>query len=604
MSTPQAEAASSVRLAVLSNRFDAVVRSMRNTLTRTSRSGVINIARDFSCAITSQDHELLHWAESLPAHVVSGPDLMARDMVKRHPRLRRGDAFLHNDPYHGGAHAADYSILVPVIDDAGVHRFTVVAKAHQADCGNALPTTYSANARDVYEEGALIFPCVRAQTDYIDNEDVIEMCRLRIRVPDQWWGDYLALLGAARIGERRLLELGDAVGWEALREFSDEWLDYSEKRMAAAIGKLPSGTATIETRHDPIPAVPDGIPVRVTVTINSEDARIEVDLRNNPDCQPCGLNLTECMANSAAMVGVFNSVGGDIPPNGGSARRVNVMLRENCVVGIPRHPASCSVATTNVFDRTANAVQRAVAEIGERVGMAEVGLSLPASVSVISGRDPRAGDTPFVNQLILAWTGGPGSPHSDGWLTYGGVGDGGALLRDSVEIDEMKYPIIIHAQHIVPDTEGSGAHRGAPAAFVEFGPIDTTLEAMYLSDGTINPPLGACGGQPGARARQFRRQRDGSLAELGVDGHVVLEPGERLLSYSTGGGGYGAPRARDPKRVRKDVLEGWITAERAAEVYGVVLDPSGDVDFVATTNRRAELADSREPGDPSGRDDD
>jgi N-methylhydantoinase B len=96
-----------VRLAVLSNRFEAVVRSMRNTLTRTSRSGVINIARDFSCAITSHDHELLHWAESLPAHVVSGPDLMARNMVERHPTLRPGDAFLHNDPYHGGAHAAD-----------------------------------------------------------------------------------------------------------------------------------------------------------------------------------------------------------------------------------------------------------------------------------------------------------------------------------------------------------------------------------------------------------------------------------------------------------------------------------------------------------------
>lgn len=599
MTLRQTEDIRGVRLAVMSNRFDAVVRSMRNTLTRTSRSSVINIARDFSCAITSHNHELLHWAESLPAHVVSGPDLMARNMIERHPQLRRGDAFLHNDPYYGGAHAADYSILVPVIDEEGIHQFTVIAKAHQADCGNALPTTYSANARDVYEEGALIFPCVRAQTDYVHNEDIIEMCRMRIRVPEQWWGDYLALVGAARIGERRVLELAGTLGWQALRDFSDEWLDYSDQRMTSAIRNLPSGTAKIETEHDPIAAVPDGIPLRVEVRIDSDEATIQVDLRDNPDCQPCGLNLTECMAQAAAMVGIFNSVGSDIPPNGGSARRIRVLLRENCVVGIPRHPASCSVATTNVFDRVANAVQRGIAGIGTNVGMAEVGLSLPASVSVISGRDPRADGAPFVNQLILAWTGGAGGPHSDGWLTTGGVGDGGALLRDSVEIDEMKYPIIVHAQHIVPDTEGAGTHRGAPAAFAEFGPRGCELEAMYLSDGTVNPALGANGGSSGARARQYLRRLDGTLEPLGVDGHVVLGPGETLLSYSTGGGGYGPPTEREPELVRRDVLEGWISAERAKDTYCVVFDERGEVDHDASGAERAKgpepIVDACEP---------
>jgi N-methylhydantoinase B len=92
----------------------------------------------------------------------------------------------------------------------------VVARAHQADCGNATPTAYAATARDVYEEGALIFPCVRAQQDYVDSEDLIRTCRLRIRVPDQWWGDYLALVGSARIGERQMLALGEELGWDSL----------------------------------------------------------------------------------------------------------------------------------------------------------------------------------------------------------------------------------------------------------------------------------------------------------------------------------------------------------------------------------------------------
>jgi N-methylhydantoinase B len=579
-----------VRMAVLSNRFDAIVRSMRNTLIRTSRSSVIAIARDFSCAIVSKDLELLHWAESLPAHVVSGPDLMARSMVAMHPELRAGDAFLHNSPYHGGGHAADYSILVPVIDEHDTHHFTVVAKAHQADCGNSLPTTYMANPRSVYEEGALIFPCVRAQTDYRDNEDLIRMCRMRIRVPDQWWGDYMALMGAARIGQRKMLELASELGWPALHEFSREWLGYSERRMAAAIKTLPNTTIRVTARHDPIPAVPEGIPITVTVRIRSDDELIEVDLTDNPDCLPCGLNLTECMARAAVMVGIFNSLASDIPPNGGSARRINILLRENCVVGIPRHPASCSVATTNVFDRTANAVQRAMAEIADGIGMAEVGLSLPASVSVISGNDPRANGAPFVNQLILAWTGGAGSPLSDGWLTTGGVGDGGALFRDSVEIDEMKYPIIVHGQSILPDTEGAGRRRGAAGGYAEFGPDDCRLEALYLSDGTIAPALGARGGLPGAPAHQYVRRVNGELVEQDLYGHIFLESGETLISHSTGGGGFGPPIEREPERVAKDVREGWVSVDRARKVYGVVLDQDGHVDVGGTARLRGRLS--------------
>ena len=105
-------------------------------------------------------------------------------MLQFHPDVRPGDAFLHNSPYHGNTHAADHTILVPVFDDAGVHRFTVLAKAHQADCGNSLPTTYMGTARDVYQEGALIFPAVRVQQDYRDNHDIINMCMMRIRVPE------------------------------------------------------------------------------------------------------------------------------------------------------------------------------------------------------------------------------------------------------------------------------------------------------------------------------------------------------------------------------------------------------------------------------------
>ncbi len=132
-----------VRLAVLSSRLEAIAREMANTLLRTACSGLINSARDLSCCILTANHELLAEAESVPSHVLVGPDIMARTMLAFHPELRRGDPFLHNSPHHGNSHAADHTILVPVIDDEGVHRFTTFAKAYQADIGNSEPTSLS-----------------------------------------------------------------------------------------------------------------------------------------------------------------------------------------------------------------------------------------------------------------------------------------------------------------------------------------------------------------------------------------------------------------------------------------------------------------------------
>ena len=573
----------SVELAVITNRVEAAVLAMMNTLLRTARSGVINNGRDFSCCVVTAGDELLAMAESQPIHVLSGPDLMAQAMKEHHPDLQRGDAFLNNSPYHGNSHAADHTILVPVIDAEGTHRFTVLAKAHQADCGNAAPTTYSAEARDVYEEGAPIFPCVRVQHDYRDVDDVIRMCRMRIRVPDQWWADYLALIGAARIGERRVLALGEELGWDVLDAYTRGWFDYSERRMEAAIRRLPAGETTVATAHDPFPGVPDGIPITVGLRVRSDEGMLEVDLRDNPDCQPCGLNLTESTARTAAMLGIFNSIGRDVPSNAGSFRRLSILLRENCVVGVPRHPASCSVATTNLADRVANAVQRGLAELCPGFGLAEVGLSLPAAWGVISGTDPRHSGRPFINQLILSGvTGGSGGPDADGWLTLGGIGDAGQPFRDSVELDELAQPIRIVEQHIVADSEGPGRHRGAPAAYVEYGPIGTSLEVMYASDGSCNPARGARGGGDGAPAAQFKRTVDRMLVELAPYERVVLAPGETVVSICCSGGGYGDPLERDPELVRADVAEGWISSERARKVYGVVIDADGDVDPAAT----------------------
>ena len=575
------------QLAIFANRFEGISSKMGNTLLRTGRSGVLNRAKDFSCCILTARHELLAVAESLPIHVLSGPDIMARSMVGFHPQLRRGDAFLHNSPYHGCSHPADHTIIMPVIDDDGVHRFTVLAKAHQADIGNSIPTTYHGTARDVYEEGALIFPAVQVLKDYRTIDDIVRMCALRIRVPEQWHGDFLAMLGAALIGERELLALGKEAGWNRLDAFARQWFDYSEKRMIDAIRAVPAGTGTAQSTHDAIPGTPPhGITITSTVTVDTDAAIIEVDLRDNPDQMACGLNVSESCSRTAAYIGIFNSIDHTVPKNAGAMRRIRLHLKDGGVVGIPRHPFSCSASTTNLADRVTSATQRAMAALGEGFGMGEVGCFCPPSSSVVSGRDPRTGK-PYVNQLYLGHTAGAGAPHQDAWLTMLHVGNGGMCFIDSVELDEIYTPIHVRTRRLIPDSEGAGRHRGAPAIEVEFGPVDCDMDACFVADGNIHVPQGARAGLPSAPSDQLLRRTDGTMEKLAQSSLIRIGHGETLVSIAQGGGGYGEPKTRDPERVRRDVSEGLVSRARAAETYRVAITEAGEIDDAGTARLRA-----------------
>jgi N-methylhydantoinase B len=587
---PAASGVDPVALAVITSRVQGIVRRMTNTLFRTARSSVLNTARDFSCCLVTREHELLATAESLPIHVMSGPDLISRWLGRLHPRLHAGDAYLHNSPYHGNSHAGDHCILVPVVDEHGEHHATALVKAHVSDIGNSMPTTLWASCRDVYHEGALIFPCVQIQRDHADVVDIIEMCRSRIRVPEVWYADYLGMVGAARIGEREMLELGSEVGWDAFHEFTGAWFDYSEQMMSAAIRRMPAGRLQVRNHHDPVdaPGCEDGVPVTVTVTVDPAQERIAVDLRENLDCLPCGINLTESTARTAAMIGVFNSLPIAVPQNAGSFRRLEVLVRENCVAGIPVHPASCSTATTGIADRVANATQRAIAELADGFGMAETG-TLTASVADIFGHDPRRDGAAFVNMVILGLTGGAGHPRGDGWLVSGEVGDGGLQMRDSTEILELLYPLVVWADRIVADSGGPGRFRGAPSCYVEYGPADTSFSAMWSTDGFVNAARGARGGWPGAPARQSLRRADGTIEPLPGWGEMQLRAGETVIATSAAGAGYGAPWERAPGRVLGDVREGYVTPAQASGAYGVVLRPGGELDEAATQARREAL---------------
>jgi N-methylhydantoinase B len=583
-----------VLTAVLANRLDGIIREMSNTLLRSARSAVINSARDFSCSIVTSDNELLASAEGLPVHIF-GSNLQAASMCELHEDLAEGDAFLHNDPYLGNTHPADHTILVPVYHE-GTHMFTVCAKAHQADIGNSAPTTYHPAARDVYEEGSLIFPCVRVERDYQPIDDIVRMCRSRIRVPNQWQGDFLAGIGSARIGERRLKEFCEKYGRETIFSFIKQWFDYSERRMVQAIKKMPKARMVNHGAHDPFePLLPDGIPIKVIVEVDPDEAVIDIDLRDNIDCVDCGFNESEACATTNVMSGVYNCLGEDIPNNSGSMRRIRVHLRENCVVGIPRFPHSCSVATTNVADRLVNITQSAFAQLGEGYGVAQGGASMGGAMAVVSGADFRRNGEPYINQLFLGSGGGPATPQNDGWVTYGIPVVSGLMYRDSVEVDELKHPIEVKSVRLVSGGGGAGKFRGAPGAEVVYGTKKDPMTVACPCDGQFNPPEGVRGGEKGQRASTHKISRNGDREKLPNVIQMDFHAGEWLQTVDNGGGGYGNPQERDVDRVLHDVRENWESVERARDVYGVIItglvdDENLAVDQGATEKLRAEMA--------------
>jgi len=583
-----------VQMTVIANRLDGIVREMENTLLRSGRSAVLNMARDFSCSIITADHRLLATAEGLPVHVIGGERLGAA-VAEFHDDISEGDAFLHNDPYLGNTHAADHTILVPVFYE-GEHIFTALAKAHQADIGNSQPTTYMPFAKDIYEEGALIFPAVRVQRDRRDIDDIIRMCKRRIRVPEQWYGDYLAMIGAARIGEAALKDVCKRHGKDTVKAFIEQWFDYSERKMAHAIGQLAAGTVTGHGMADPLdPVMPDGIPLQVTISVDPAEQRITLDLRDNIDCLEAGLNESETCSRNNVMTGLLNSLDADIPRNSGSFRRIEILLREGCVVGIPTFPHSTSVATTNLGERLVTITQKTFADHWAGMGLAEGACSVGTGFSVISGMDERHQPArPYVNQVFLGSQGGPGGPEVDGWLTYGNAVTNGLMFRDSIEIDEQKYPIRIEELRIRTDSEGAGRRRGAPGAVLRFGPKAGTMQAFYANDGVVYPPRGAQGGGDAAPQEPFLRDPAGHDHPVPAVGGVTMSVGETLGHRLSGGGGYGDPLEREPVLVRQDVLSMFVSLERARDTYGVVftgtvLDDGLEVDEVATRRHRESL---------------
>lgn len=581
-------------MAVLSSRLEAIVREMSNTVMKASRSAAITNARDLSCALLTFDHQLISVEESMPIHTNS-LELSTQHVAALYPEIRPGDAFFNNSPFHGCTHHADMTLCVPVFVE-GEPLFWTMSRSHHADTGAAQPTTMDANFRTVYEEG-LHLPVMRFQENFQDREDLIRMCKQNFRVNHVWYGDYRAQVGGCRIAERRLQELVARYGKKTVKDFIAAWLEYGKRRAIEAIRRLPAGTYSYTTCHDPIPGVaPEGIPITAKVTVDPRKGEVTVDLRDNPDCVPGGVNLSEACATAACRIGVFYNLDPTIPHNQGSASRVKVLLRDGCVVGRPTYPVGTSNATMGVNDRLINAVQCAFTRMGEPFGLAEGGTEFGTFMGVISGVDARhAKPRDYINMIFLGLSAGPGTYGHDGWLTYEAPNGGGVLKIDSIEIDEAMYPILVTGRNVAQDTMGAGRWNGAPSTEGAYQSLSGEMLVAYCSDGDINAAKGVLGGLGGQPVMNGKRRRNGEIEVLPAFHIARCQPGELVLFRSCAGGGYGRPEQRDPARVAKDVNRRWLSAERAEQLHRValVLAKNGidyQVDAACTARLRGQAA--------------
>jgi N-methylhydantoinase B len=558
---------------VLRRRFEAIIRDMVNALFKSGRSGVLNTAMDFSCSLTGSKFQSVSTAAGLPVHT-GAIDLIPRVAANRYgDDMKPGDCFANNDGYLGNTHCADFTLCVPVFF-GGKIRFYTMARAHFADMGFPKPTTYAADAYDRFQEG-LQLPCVRVQRDYKDVREVIDICKANIRNPDVFYGDYVACIAAVRTGERRLVELCEKYGADLVEEFLDQFQDYAENMAAAAIAKLPKGRVSGTAYYDSdLPEYPEGIPVKASIDIDPEAGVIEIDLTENVDNVPLGINLTEATTLASCRMSTLNILGPDVPRCTGSFRRVKVKMREGAAIGKPKHPAATSSATSNLCSQLSAHLHALYSQLSDQHGSAYGSVGAPACISVVSGKDPRYGDKPYVNQLMIGYWGGPGVPGADGWLTYGSASSQGTMWQSSVEVSEKQHPIIVEKLGLRIDSGGAGQFQGGPGSSVVYRAHLAPVRFVWNGASKQHPPGGVRGGKAGAPTACWMINTKGERIDLPNTGDIWLQPGELLFSESAGGGGYGEPSKRDSARVEHNLREGWITQEYATQHYGTAAKKS------------------------------
>jgi N-methylhydantoinase B len=544
-----------VTVSVVQHRLRAIVEEMGEAMLRTAYSQILNSSRDFSTGIADAAGRLLAQAEHVPVHVGALP-FAAKSVAEAFAGdIHPGDVFLMNDPYHGGSHLPDITALVPVF--AGEQLlFWSINRAHMSDIGGATHGAYNPGATEIWQEGIRL-PPIRVADRGHQRDDLVRMLAANVRHSKDFLGDLAAMIGSAKLAERRLAELLAELGAPHLGAAVEEMLDGSERRARAIVETWKDGIYRGEAILDDDGHGRRDIAIRATITIAGSD--ITVDLSDSDPQATSFVNSSYANMRSAVAMAFFYLLDPEVAKNEGSLRPLRVIAKEGTIVWA-REGAPVTLCTSHCSNEIVEAIVVALAGACPDRVMGGWGRRFRIA---IKGRDPRSGKS-FIWHLFQARPGGGGSIGGDGYSSVGEWHSAGGIKFGSIEVAEVRFPFLFEHHELRPDSAGDGRYRGGTGGDLVMK-VETSEPALAntAGDGVRHGARGLLGGEDGAPHHYLLRRPDGEERILATkEVGVVIGPGDRIVVHSGGGGGWGDPAERDPAAREADRVAGLVDAPR------------------------------------------
>jgi N-methylhydantoinase B len=572
-----------ITLEILTEVLISIVREMRATVFRTARSVAIYEAKDFSCGLFDHTSEVIAQSEDIGAHVVPLPWSVRSAMAEFKDDLAPGDVILLNDPYRGGTHLNDVTLIYPVFEAGRLILFPAV-REHWADVGGMVPGSLSGEATSIYQEGVRI-PPIKIVERGTPNRAAMTLLLSNMRVPDEREGDFHAGLAACKTAERRIREAIARYGLDMLLAAIRQNLDRSESRMRDRIATLPDGEYYYEDYLETFPGgrlEPLLLPLRLTV----RGSELVADFTGASPQVPVPVNSTLAVSAASVFIALKSILDPAAPLNQGSFRPISVIAPEGTIVNVtaPAPAGSHGEIRKRVIAVTVGALAQVVPDLvaGD--------LFRTSFHNLVGGVHPRTGKE-FVH---YEWaSGGNGAfAEDDGPSAMASIDWGDLNTVQSTEVLETRFPLRLEWSALATDSGGDGRQRGGLSMHRGIRLVAPTATYSVLADGAILPAFGVLGGGSGSPV-DSHVIRDGGQVRFATPGKVggfSLVKDDVLVLQSAGGGGYGDPLERPVEHVLSDWREGYISAHRCRDRYGVVVGASGEVDAAATEALRRQLA--------------
>ena len=563
-----------IKFEVIRNALIEATEEMTIALRRSAYSTNIKTRADFSCAFFDSELQPIAQSFTQPVHLGSLSQSVPRVIREYGPEnLGPGDAILSNDPYLGGVHLNDITLISPVYYKDTLFGY-VANLAHHVDVGGGAPASIGA-FREVFQEGVIISAVKMVEGGEIDS-DVFRLVLAQIRSKHETAGDFRAQVASNNTGVRRLTALLDRMGTETVAFYIDQLLAYTERRTRAEIAKLPQGVFTADGYVDNDGYTDEPVHLVGKLVINDEGALF--DLNGSEPQRRAPVNSTYAQTFSACAYVLKSLIDPDIPVNAGFYHLVQIDAPLGTVVNCtPPFPVvggwETQIRLTDVLLKALAPTIPDRIPAGTKAMMCQMGFG---------GTSPRTGELYAYYETMAGGYGGRVASDGPDAVQCHGQNTENAPIEET----EINYPVHIARYELVDDSDGAGKYRGGLGLRRDYL-FDHEVSFTILADRDKWGPWGLFGGDDGEIARYILNP-DNEATKLGSKVTVQLKPGDIMCVQSCGGGGYGPSAERDPQLVLRDVHEGKVSLERAREVYRVAIDPeTWTVDEAGTERLRS-----------------